>query len=483
MSITGALSNALSGLTATARGVETTSNNVANALTEGYARRELEVAARNLGSEGQGVRVVGVRRMIDMTLVGDRRLADAGTGNRDTRAAFYQGLADTLGDTGDGSLLARISSLSSSLVAAASRPESTARLQNVLDAASALARGLNQASDAVQTARQDADSSIASQVDQLNTTLARVKDLNAKITEVRSVGRDASALEDQRQTLVDSIARIVPLREVQRENGQIALFTAGGAALLDGRAAEFGFTAKPGIDATDRLADGALGGLTLNGRPVRVSGETGLMAGGSLAAAFAIRDELAPQEQVRLDALARSLVDRLASPSVDPTLGFGDAGLFTDSGGAFDPADEAGLAGRLSVNVSVDPSRGGDLWCLRDGLNATSAGPSGNATLLNAIGAALDARLSASTGGIEGAYSLAGFATETVSLVSSALLSADEEASFAAGRRDELHALELGDGVDTDQELERLLRLEQAYAANAKVITACDQLINHLLEM
>lgn len=122
MSITGALSNALSGLNVTSRSIENSSNNVANALTEGFARRELEVTARSYGGGGQGVRTVGIDRMMNMALVADRRLADAATGDRDTRAAFYQALADATGDTGGGSLLARISAFSASLVTAASRP-------------------------------------------------------------------------------------------------------------------------------------------------------------------------------------------------------------------------------------------------------------------------------------------------------------------------------------------------------------------------
>lgn len=72
MSITGALSNALSGLNVTSRSIENSSNNVANALTEGFARRELEVTARSYGGGGQGVRTVGIDRMVNMALVADR---------------------------------------------------------------------------------------------------------------------------------------------------------------------------------------------------------------------------------------------------------------------------------------------------------------------------------------------------------------------------------------------------------------------------
>ena len=54
MSISSALSNAVSGLTLSARRAEVTSNNIANALTEGYARREVESAEMVVDGAGAG---------------------------------------------------------------------------------------------------------------------------------------------------------------------------------------------------------------------------------------------------------------------------------------------------------------------------------------------------------------------------------------------------------------------------------------------
>jgi flagellar hook-associated protein 1 FlgK len=41
----------------------------------------------------------------------------------------------------------------------------------------------------------------------------------------------------------------------------------------------------------------------------------------------------------------------------------------------------------------------------------------------------------------------------------------------------------MADGVDSDAEMQRLLQYEQAYAANARVIRAIDEMINYLLRM
>ncbi|MDZ4095625.1 MAG: flagellar basal body protein, partial [Paracoccaceae bacterium] len=161
MSITSSLSSALSGLNAASRAAELVSSNVANALTAGYARRELVLSARQLGGSGQGVTVVGVTRTVDQAVLSDRRVAEAGASNRDVRQAFLARLEAVLGTPdSEGSLASRIATLDATLIEAASRPESQARLSAVLDAAKSLAAQLSATSRDVQSVRGSADARI-----------------------------------------------------------------------------------------------------------------------------------------------------------------------------------------------------------------------------------------------------------------------------------------------------------------------------------
>lgn len=481
MSIAGALSNALSGLTVTSRSAEMVSNNIANALNENFARRELVIGSRTLGGTGQGVSVTGVSRSVDLVLQSDRRVAQANTGDRQTRAQFFAKLETAIGEPGAaGSLTTRIAALETALIAAAGRPESEGRLVNVADTARALANQIGAAATSVQTARADADHKIGSDVSQVNAAMARVAEMNVEIREHLSSGRDPSSMMDQRQQLIDQIASIVPLREVQRDHGQIALFTIGGAVLVDGRAAQFGFTTAGVVDADMTVASGGLSGLTLNGLPIATSGTYSTIAGGTLAANFAVRDELAPAAQAKLDAVARDLVERFGS--LDPTLAPGAPGLFTDAGAAFLPADETGLAQRLSMNAAADPRQGGALWRLRDGLGAITPGPSGNSSLLSALQTALiTSRQPVSGDFLPGLRSFASLGADMLSAVVTARLSADTEASFSMARSEGLRVQELQGGVDTDRELQDLLQIEKAYAANAKVIQTVDEMLGLLL--
>ncbi len=484
MSISGSLHTALSGLHAVSRAAETVSSNISNAMTEGYGKREVLLSSEVLAGTGSGVRVDGVRRHSDPALIGNRRISEAQLARVEVRAEFLSTLEIAIGmpDT-PGSLSARMTEFESTLIAAASRPDSEARQLAVANAASALAGQLNAASDGIQAERMRADQGIAQGVETLNASLQRISELNVQIVRLGSTAQDPSALIDQRQRLIDGIADLIPIREVPRDNGTIALYTPGGAILLDGKAAEIGFTPAGVITPDMTLASAALSGLTINGRPVSTSAENGPIAGGKLAGLFAVRDEHAPAAQERLDAVARDLIERFADPSVDPTLAVGDPGLFTDNGAAFLPADELGLAGRISLNALVDPSAGGALWRLRDGLGAATPGDPGNATQLNALTDALTAARTPASGGFLVPRSAAGLMGDLLSGVSVDLQGALTEQSFARAQTDTLIGQELRGGVDTDEEMQKLLLIEQVYAANARVISTIDELIQTLLRL
>ncbi|SMH43191.1 flagellar hook-associated protein FlgK [Maritimibacter sp. HL-12] len=486
MTIAGSLANALSGLTASSRAAELVSSNVANAMTEGYGRRELQLQPRYMGDGSpSGVNVTGVRREVDMVIVQDRRLADAAAGNHSELASFHAQMEGVVGLPDDqNSLSGRIAAFEASLIEAASRPDNPARLDNAVRAAQDIAEHLNTASREVQSSRMRADAAIDAQVRQLNDGLLRVQNLNSKIKETTARGQDPSALMDQRQQAIDALSPIIPLRQVERDHGMIALYTSGGAIVLDGRAAELDFQQVGVIVPEMTQASGALSGLTINGYAVRTGGDRSPIGGGSLAALFEIRDDLATNMQSQLDAVARDLIERFQDAGLDASRAPGDAGLLTDAGQAFSVADETGLASRISVNSLVLADAGGDSWRLRDGLGAAVPGEVGNASLLQEIKSALLAPRIAASGGFHGVQrSASGLVADLLSSASAARVDAEARQSHAAAQKDSLAFMEMQAGVDTDHELQKLMLIEQAYAANAKVISTVSAMLDAVMEL
>jgi len=482
MSLSHSLSAALTGLTASSKAAEVVAANISNATSPGYARRGIALSAQAVGSRSGGVEVVGIERFVNSLAIADRRVATAEAGASGTVAAFYKSLEQRLGvPPSDTSFSARLGALETSLISASSNPQSPAQLDRVLASAQDLVNHAHSVSGHIQNERMTADRAIAADVEQLNSTLSRIVEMNALIR--KSHGQsDTAALQDQRAALVEEIAAIVPLREVAKPGGEIALYSTGGAVLLDGSPARFGFEPAGIIVAEMSIGAGTLSGLTLNGRPVRATGEGATLGGGRLGANIALRDTEAPAAQARLDATMRDLVLRLEG--ADPTIGPGISGLITDNGQPFDPLMETGLGARLMINPLVDPAQGGELWRLRSGLGSATPGPVGDASVLNSLAHSLQETIpTAGSAFPPGHRSAAQLVSDLVSGVATQRLSHESRASFASAQEHALHQIEAAGGVDIDQEMQMLLVIERAYGANARVIETVDRMLDSLMRI
>jgi flagellar hook-associated protein 1 FlgK len=475
------MSAAVSGLRAAARGSELVSNNIANALTPSYGRRGMDLSALSYGATG-GVRVDGISRQMNEGVVADRRIANAAQQNTQTAVDFFRKLEDATGIPGDpNGLSGRLATFEQSLITAASRPDVVERLATAVSDAGRLIKGIGNAAQEVQHMRTLADAGIARDVETLNTALDQIHQLNRQIpTAMARTGGNAPSLLDQRQAVLDTIGAIVPINVVPRDNGTIAIYSTGGAILFDINPVIIGFEKQNVVTEFQTMDAGTLSGLTMNGFDLRTSA----LGGGSLGAHFAVRDTYGVQAQTQLDFLARDLLERFADPALDPTRGAGDPGLFTDAGAAFNPANEVGLSARLALNSAVNPDAGGAVWRLRDGLGATTPGPAGDATLLGDLNSALqNNRTPASallgTGPQTAASMISGFN----GLLASTRNTAEQDLSFTAARLTQLTELQMSDGVDTDQELQNLLILERAYAANARIIKAADEMLETIVRL
>lgn len=483
MSIAKALSNAVTGLTATARGTETIASNIANAMTPDYARREIAVSAQTLGGNGGGVRIDGITRIVNASILAETRLAEAARSEAQVRLDFLSSVEAAIGAAGStGSLGSMLTDFHTSLEGAAARPDDETRLSQVVTTAERLAKGLNKASEHVQNARSEADRAIATDVSALNVGLERVAYLNRKIATLEAQGGDSSSLQDERQAEITKIATIIPVQEISREGGKIALFTSEGAVLLDGsKPTELSFTAAGQFTPDMQVGTGPVMRLVQNGVELTAS-QMGLFAGGSLAANFAIRDELAPQVQQELDALAFDLHERLADPSVDPTIS--GAGFFTDAGGSASVAGIAGLSARLKLNESLRDDSNGPFWRVRAGVGATAAVAVGDSAFLTALSGALDAVIPAGgAAGFEGNASIASRLAQVEARLATRRVNVEADVSIRNSRADTMASRLMTDGVDTDAEMRQLLQYEQAYAANARVIQAIDEMMNQLLRL
>ena len=93
MTLAASFTNALTGLRVSNRMTEVASNNIANALTDGYARQDIHVSSVALNGQGVGARVATISRAEAPEYTPARRQADAD-------AAEHSAIADAMARIG-----------------------------------------------------------------------------------------------------------------------------------------------------------------------------------------------------------------------------------------------------------------------------------------------------------------------------------------------------------------------------------------------
>ncbi len=468
MSISSAFNIARSGLSTTEGRASLVAGNIANAQTEGYARRE----AAQVTTSGKGGAVeLRIARQVDERLAGMSRNASAELGQASVTGEILRSYLITLGEPGDEvSPAARLAEFQAGLDLLANNPSDPAAQNDLLSRTETLVGSINQAAIGLEASRVQAGDSFAKSVAEVNAALADIAELNERL---RTAGSDATGtggLMDEMNRRLDALGSQMDFQSRWESDGSLTLHTTGGTELVHGDTA---------VRLTANRETGTLMAGNVDITPGRVTArgsDSGRLAGLS----GLIANDL-PQMKLQLDELARGLVQSFEI--ADASVGAGQPGLFTDAGGAFDAAQLDGLAGRLSINNSVQPDKGGALWRLRDGAGATTPGEPGDTTQLNAFVDILETGFTfdAATG-LSSNARLGDFAADMVGQQNTLRVGADARAETARVRlitfEDNRSSLE---GVNVDTELQKLLEIEQAYGANSQVLSSLSDMLDTLL--
>ncbi|WP_341212418.1 flagellar hook-associated protein FlgK [uncultured Limimaricola sp.] len=467
MSITAAFSASRSGLAAAERWSETTSSNIANASNPGYSRRSAPMTTL----PGGGVAVTGYARAVDDRLEQAHRLEISRVAGREVVASALESHAALLGDIDSSTgLHGRLGTLQSSLDAVASDPAQPALQENAVRAAIAMASTLRDAADSLARVETNARAGVRDDVSQINSQLVEIVEINRKISGEYGPTERRASLEDSLSAKLDALSEVLDVRTSFDASGRISIFTTGGAPLVENNTAH-----KLEFDGqTDRLM---VSGVDVT---PGVTGSRGSQEG-RLAGRLSMLTGDVPRMQLQLDEMARALVQGFEG--ADDTIAPGQAGLFTDQGGAYSAANFEGLATRISVNDAVRSDAGGGAWRLRDGIGATAQGAASDGRRVNGYVTMLADRTSFdAAAGLGQERSIAEFAAGLIADHQQMRNTArDDVDSLSAGRDAVEAAWASVQGVNIDEELQQLMLIEQSYAANATVMKTLNEMMDTLL--
>ncbi|MEZ5823660.1 MAG: flagellar hook-associated protein FlgK [Geminicoccaceae bacterium] len=232
MSLTYTLQTALTGLNSAQRALGTTANNVANANTEGFSRKEIHQSTRLIEGVGYGVDTEESTRVVDEFLTVEVRKQLGMLGKSDAiREVLEQAEMRVFGPPGDGDrgLGNKFADFLSAVEVVATTPESAAARGSMIAQLEDMLNEIGTSANAVQNLRADTDRQIKLTIDSINSDIERLADLNEQFA--RAI--PTAELLDQRDLVLQQLAEKIDISVFTQDNNTIAVYTAGGEPLLE----------------------------------------------------------------------------------------------------------------------------------------------------------------------------------------------------------------------------------------------------------
>lgn len=488
---TEALGSALSGLRVSQRAIDVTSTNIANAATPGYTRKILPQEILAADGQVMGVRFGEVQRFVDQSVLRDYRVQLAASGYYETREKFLERVVVLHSATErEDNIGSEIGDLYNGFVELSLNPDNRVLQTAVLNDARKLANTFNKLSEEYLRLRNEVQASINDEVGRLNNVLKDIANFNRKISSLDNTARSTATLEDQRDELVKKVAGMLEVSYYVDGDGTLVVQTRQGQVLVDSEPRTLTFDNQ--VLTYQTLYPDSLGGLNVIDSAGNAIDITQTNIGGRIGALLDLRDDEFPQYIAQLDELAHKMTLRFDAQGLR---------LFTDSAGvvpANDPAIYTGMARTIRVNQLVldNPS------LIQLGTPAGAVNPGSAEVILRVVdftfGRYSDAigtpNIPFNTQDVgfnrsidfyilnDSALTLEEFARSMIDHQAEDLTIAKDTAEAEEQYLKEVEQRFLDDvAVNTDEEMIKMIELQKAYQASAKMIGTVDELFRELL--
>lgn len=325
MGLSVSLSNALSGMNATQRGLEVLSRNVSNAGVSGYHRQSISSLDQN-ANNSSSVGNTEVTRAFNAAVQRYYNQNVSSAGYAEVRSDFLSRLEVFIGKPGsETSLDTLYQGFESAMQALAVSPDDFSTRAEVVSNASSLATGLNRLTSTVQDLRQETELQISSHVSDLNRMLQSLQSVNNSLKDNSGATAPRLNILDERDRLVAGISELMDVRVSYRDDDSVSLMTSTGLGLIDELVTQFEFRPAGQLQADSQFAvDDASNGVgsliarTPSGYEVDLVAQN-VLRGGRLGALVELRDKTLVGAQNQIDEIASALALSFSSVSTDGT--------------------------------------------------------------------------------------------------------------------------------------------------------------------
>lgn len=282
----------------------TTSNNIANASTPGYARQSVELATagsayNGSGFFGRGVTVSTVSRASNQFLTQQAVATGSAAAADGVRRDMLSQLEKVFG-AGEAGLGNAATQIFNSFADVAANPSDLSARQAVLGRLEDFASLARSSSDQIEALQANVVHDVQGGIAEVNTLATQLAKLNLSIAAATRRGQEPNELLDQRDELVRRIGAQVNVHTVAGPDSTVAVFVGSGQTLVLGGAA---FKLVPRSDEHDASRIGV--GVEIGGQVTELS--TDAVGEGQIAGLLRFQEGDLAEARTRLGQLAAGL--------------------------------------------------------------------------------------------------------------------------------------------------------------------------------
>ena len=220
--------------------LQTTSNNISNANTDGYSRERVDFSTQPgqaAGSYylGSGVQVDGVQRIMSQFVNTQVTDATATNARYQTYSQYAQQVDNLLADQTAG-LQPALQSFFNSVQGVANDPSSISARQDLISQGNTLVGRFNTLYQQIDNISSRLNGQIGNDVSNINSLATQIAQLNTQIvaSNTSNVVGQPNSLLDKRDALVNKLAQYVSVKTVSQSDGSINVMVGTGQALVVG---------------------------------------------------------------------------------------------------------------------------------------------------------------------------------------------------------------------------------------------------------
>lgn len=288
----------ISGLNTAQTALATTSNNISNVYSPGYNRQVTQIS-ENLVGNGAGV--TDVQRQFNSFVADQLNRSNSVVAGLSSYQAQVSQIDNLLAD-GTSSLSTLMNSFFASLQDVSATPSDPAAREGVLGSAGIVSSQFRSFAGYLDNMQTSVNGQIGDEVTQINNTSAQLAKLNRDITLAKAkTGEAPNALLDQRDKLVSDLSQRLDIRLSVQDGGTYNISLSNGMSLVSGTQS-FDLTAMRSSTDPARMVVGYRDGA---GNQVEMSESA--ITQGSLGGLLSFRSEVLDHAQNQLGLMATSL--------------------------------------------------------------------------------------------------------------------------------------------------------------------------------